>query len=203
MAAKEVKFSSDARERMLRGVDTLANAVMATGGCRRKRKIPQGGHRFIKRPYRRVSRIGLGLKTRSRLGHKGTSIYREPCYNRSVDSPGDISGIISRTSPSSPPKQTQSPDAYFEYDRSARSRHGVPRHSEPDASQPRPCAHAIHDDRIVPPIIGNIFDASMRSRPWRNIQCANAIAVLAEDYVIRPTPRHLGDHEKPLITHQS
>ena len=27
MAAKEVKFASDARDRMLRGVDTLANAV--------------------------------------------------------------------------------------------------------------------------------------------------------------------------------
>ena len=27
MAAKEVKFSADARDRMLRGVDVLANAV--------------------------------------------------------------------------------------------------------------------------------------------------------------------------------
>jgi len=32
MAAKEVKFSGDARERMLRGVDTLANAVKVTLG---------------------------------------------------------------------------------------------------------------------------------------------------------------------------
>ena len=32
MAAKEVKFSADARERMLRGVDTLANAVRVTLG---------------------------------------------------------------------------------------------------------------------------------------------------------------------------
>ena len=32
MAAKEVKFSADARERMLRGVDTLANAVKVTLG---------------------------------------------------------------------------------------------------------------------------------------------------------------------------
>ena len=32
MAAKEVKFSSDAREKMLRGVDTLANAVKVTLG---------------------------------------------------------------------------------------------------------------------------------------------------------------------------
>ena len=32
MAAKEVKFSADARERMLRGVDILANAVRVTLG---------------------------------------------------------------------------------------------------------------------------------------------------------------------------
>ena len=32
MAAKEVRFHADARERMLRGVDTLANAVKVTLG---------------------------------------------------------------------------------------------------------------------------------------------------------------------------
>jgi chaperonin GroEL len=32
MAAKEVKFSTDARDRVLRGVDTLANAVKVTLG---------------------------------------------------------------------------------------------------------------------------------------------------------------------------
>ena len=32
MAAKEVKFSTDARDRMLRGVDILANAVKVTLG---------------------------------------------------------------------------------------------------------------------------------------------------------------------------
>src|SRR6202165_5438016 len=32
MAAKEVKFSTDARDRMLRGVETLANAVRVTLG---------------------------------------------------------------------------------------------------------------------------------------------------------------------------
>jgi chaperonin GroEL len=32
MAAKEVKFSADARERMMRGVDILANAVKITLG---------------------------------------------------------------------------------------------------------------------------------------------------------------------------
>ena len=34
MAAKDVKFSADARERMLRGVDILANAVKVTSAPR-------------------------------------------------------------------------------------------------------------------------------------------------------------------------
>jgi chaperonin GroEL len=32
MSAKDVRFSSDARDRMLRGVETLANAVKVTLG---------------------------------------------------------------------------------------------------------------------------------------------------------------------------
>jgi chaperonin GroEL len=32
MAAKDIRFSSDAREKMLRGVDNLANALKATLG---------------------------------------------------------------------------------------------------------------------------------------------------------------------------
>ena len=34
MAAKDVKFAGDARDRMLRGVDILANAVKVTLGPR-------------------------------------------------------------------------------------------------------------------------------------------------------------------------
>ena len=34
MAAKDVRFSSDAREKMLRGVDILANAFKVTLGSR-------------------------------------------------------------------------------------------------------------------------------------------------------------------------
>ena len=33
MAAKDVKFGTDAREKMLRGVDVLANAVKTTLGA--------------------------------------------------------------------------------------------------------------------------------------------------------------------------
>src|SRR5678816_4175141 len=44
MAAKEVRFSADARERMLRGVDILANAVKITLG-------PKGRNVVIDKAY--------------------------------------------------------------------------------------------------------------------------------------------------------
>ena len=44
MAAKEVRFSSDARERMLRGVDILANAVRITLG-------PKGRNVILDKSY--------------------------------------------------------------------------------------------------------------------------------------------------------
>ena len=44
MAAKEVRFSTDARDRMLRGVDTLANAVRITLG-------PKGRNVIIDKSY--------------------------------------------------------------------------------------------------------------------------------------------------------
>ena len=39
MAAKDVKFSQDARDRMVRGVDILANAVKATLGPRGRNAV--------------------------------------------------------------------------------------------------------------------------------------------------------------------
>jgi hypothetical protein len=42
MAAKDVKFSTEARERMLWGVDTLANAVKVTLGGRQEGRDSRG-----------------------------------------------------------------------------------------------------------------------------------------------------------------
>ena len=44
MAAKDVRFSGDARDRMLRGVDILANAVKVTLG-------PKGRNVVIDKSY--------------------------------------------------------------------------------------------------------------------------------------------------------
>ena len=51
MAAKDVKFSTEARERMLRGVDTLANAVKVTLGPKGRNVVIEksfGAPRFTK-----------------------------------------------------------------------------------------------------------------------------------------------------------
>src|SRR6201996_7074660 len=51
MSAKEVKFGVDARDRMLRGVDILANAVKVTLGPKGRNVVldkPYGGPRITK-----------------------------------------------------------------------------------------------------------------------------------------------------------
>ena len=71
MAAKEVRFSGEARERMLRGVDILANAVKVTLG-------PKGRNVVIDKsfgaPRRQIVRLSqpfqltpLGLRARFHL----------------------------------------------------------------------------------------------------------------------------------------
>jgi chaperonin GroEL len=49
MAAKDVKFSVDARERMMRGVDVLANAVKITLG-------PKGRNVILEKSFGRRGR---------------------------------------------------------------------------------------------------------------------------------------------------
>jgi chaperonin GroEL len=65
MAAKEVKFSSDARERMLRGVDTLANAVKVTLG-------PKGRNVVIEKSFGapRVTKDGVSVAKEIELSDK-------------------------------------------------------------------------------------------------------------------------------------
>ena len=48
MAAKDIRFSTDARDRMLRGVEILNNAVKVTLG-------PKGRNVVIEKSYRRAA----------------------------------------------------------------------------------------------------------------------------------------------------
>ena len=76
MAAKEVKFSTDAREKMLRGVDTLANAVKVTLG-------PKGRNVVIEKSFGapRITKDGVTVAKEIELEDKfenmGAQMVRE------------------------------------------------------------------------------------------------------------------------------
>src|ERR1700750_682509 len=76
MAAKDVKFSTEARERMLRGVDTLANAVKVTLG-------PQGRNVVIEKSFGapRITKDGVTVAKEIELEDKfenmGAQMVRE------------------------------------------------------------------------------------------------------------------------------
>src|SRR6476469_3280120 len=76
MAAKEVRFSSDARDRMLRGVDILANAVKVTLG-------PKGRNVIIDKSYGapRTTKDGVTvakeIELEDRFENMGAQMVRE------------------------------------------------------------------------------------------------------------------------------
>ena len=87
MAAKDVKFSTDARERMLRGVDVLANAVKVTLG-------PKGRNVVIDKSYGapRITKDGVSVAKEIELEDKfenmGAQMLREVA-SRTNDLAGD------------------------------------------------------------------------------------------------------------------
>src|ERR1700755_759024 len=87
MAAKEVKFSSDAREKMLRGVDTLANAVKVTLG-------PKGRNVVIEKSFGapRITKDGVTVAKEIELEDKfenmGAQMVREVA-SKTSDIAGD------------------------------------------------------------------------------------------------------------------
>src|SRR5579884_597963 len=76
MAAKEVKFSSEAREKMLRGVDTLSDAVRVTLG-------PKGRNVVIEKSFGapRITKDGVTVAKEIELADKfenmGAQMVRE------------------------------------------------------------------------------------------------------------------------------
>ena len=87
MAAKEVKFASDARDRMLRGVDTLANAVKVTLG-------PKGRNVVIDKSFGapRITKDGVTVAREIELADKfenmGAQMLREVASKQN-DKAGD------------------------------------------------------------------------------------------------------------------
>src|ERR671937_101622 len=87
MAAKEVRFSGDAREKMLRGVDTLANAVKVTLG-------PKGRNVVLDKSFGapRITKDGVTVAKEIELEDKfenmGAQMVREVA-SKSADAAGD------------------------------------------------------------------------------------------------------------------
>ncbi|MGB7976655.1 MAG: chaperonin GroEL [Roseiarcus sp.] len=87
MAAKDVRFSSDAREKMLRGVDTLANAVRVTLG-------PKGRNVIIDKSFGapRITKDGVTVAKEIELEDKfenmGAQMVREVA-SKTNDTAGD------------------------------------------------------------------------------------------------------------------
>src|ERR1700760_4528639 len=87
MAAKDVRFSSDAREKMLRGVDTLANAVRVTLG-------PKGRNVIIDKSFGapRITKDGVTVAKEIELDDKfenmGAQMVREVA-SKTSDIAGD------------------------------------------------------------------------------------------------------------------
>ena len=87
MAAKDVRFSSDAREKMLRGVDVLANAVRVTLG-------PKGRNVIIDKSFGapRITKDGVTVAKEIELDDKfenmGAQMVREVA-SKTNDTAGD------------------------------------------------------------------------------------------------------------------
>ena len=87
MAAKDVKFSGDARDRMLRGVDTLANAVKVTLG-------PKGRNVVIEKSFGapRITKDGVTvakeIEHEDKFENMGAQMLREVA-SKTNDTAGD------------------------------------------------------------------------------------------------------------------
>jgi chaperonin GroEL (HSP60 family) len=107
MAAKDVKFSGDARERMLRGVDILANAVKVTLG-------PKGRNVVIEKSFGapRTTKDGVTVAKEIELEDKfenmGAQMVREAAQ-KTNDVAGDGTTTATGVSTCAP---TQLPRGY-------------------------------------------------------------------------------------------
>src|SRR5438477_8693827 len=98
MAAKELRFNGDARDRMLRGIDILANAVKVTLG-------PKGRNVLLNKSYGapRITKDGVTvakeIELSDRFENMGAQMVKEVA-TRTSDQAGD--GTTTATVPARP-----------------------------------------------------------------------------------------------------
>ena len=85
MSAKEIKFNSDARSRMLAGVETLANAVKVTLG-------PKGRNVLLDKSFGapRISKDGVTVAKEIELEDKFENMGAQICLLYTSPSPRDV-----------------------------------------------------------------------------------------------------------------
>ena len=111
MAAKDVKFSVDARDRMLRGVDILANAVRVTLG-------PKGRNVVLDKSFGapRITKDGVTVAKEIELEDKfenmGAQMVREVA---STSSAIMRSGLLAPTTASSSGNSACRPPSFFSW----------------------------------------------------------------------------------------
>src|ERR1041384_5099786 len=87
MAAKDVRFSTDARDKMLRGVETLANAVKVTLGPKGRNVVLDksfGAPRITKEGVR----VAKGIELSDKFENRGAQMVREVA-SKTSDVAGD------------------------------------------------------------------------------------------------------------------
>ena len=87
MPAKEVKFSADARERMLRGVDVLANAVKITLGPKGRNVVLDKSFGAPKTTKDGVT-VAKEIELKDKFENMGAQMVREVA-SKSNDEAGD------------------------------------------------------------------------------------------------------------------
>ena len=87
MAAKDVKFSTDARDKMLHGVDVLANAVRVTLRAQRPQCRPQQALRRAARHQGRVT-VAKEIELEDKFENMGAQMLREVA-SKTSDIAGD------------------------------------------------------------------------------------------------------------------
>src|SRR5436853_7555923 len=93
MAAKEVRFHTDARDRMLRGVDILANAVKVTLG-------PKGRNVLLDKSFGapRITKAGVTVAKEIELSDKFENMGAQMVKEVAVKT-GDLAGDATTTAP--------------------------------------------------------------------------------------------------------
>jgi len=157
MAAKDVKFSADARERMMRGVDVLANAVKITLG-------PKGRNVILEKPFGapRSTKDGVTVAKEIELEDKFENMGRRRCR-----------------SPRTTPRSSTAPA------RRPTSRRALPRSSSRSRTPPRTTTRrSCKSGWQSSPEVGGATEIEVKEKKDRVDDALNATRAAVEEGIV-------------------